>query len=605
LKGTASTTTPAPERLRITDAGFVGIGTTTPAAMLEVNGSAQFDGLVNFAGGQTFPGTVASVTPADTSITVGGTASAPTVALNTGFTNALYAPAAGSTAYAPVSGSANYVAIAGSTMTGALTLPANGLQMAGNQIVTSGGQFGYGAAPNSESLFDIGGSMTAPTYSAELLRLDGTVRSSYYAQAYLKGLVIAPTFNLTNGYANYVNGVELSMANITGSNVAHSVVGFLIDGQPVGTGECSVGFGIGVPNQQTSLCSGTYGFYQTGAQYNYFGSRVGIGTPAPGATLEVNGTTKFDGLVSFASGQTFPGAGGSVSITSPDTSITVGGTASAPTVALNTGFTNLLYAPFSGSTNYVAKSGDTMTGSLTVPAIVGATGAALNVSSAANQAINITTPNMGSGSGNGGAISITAGQAGYATGGSGGDVNVTAGYNVPSGGAGYNNLGAPGNVNITAGGGYNSAGGNAILSGGPTSSWGYGNTFSKASLHGGIGNAGDAATLDVEGGHTLAFPSTNGGNILLTAGSAQGGPTGGNIVLQPGTGSTNGVVQVNGNLNVSGTIQANSVAGAVATQGTPASSSAACTPPQLMYDANYVYTCVAANSWRRAASAAF
>jgi hypothetical protein len=45
--------------------------------------------------------------------------------------------------------------------------------------------------------------------------------------------------------------------------------------------------------------------------------------------------------------------------------------------------------------------------------------------------------------------------------------------------------------------------------------------------------------------------------------------------------------------------------GAVATQGTPARSSAACAPPQMMYDANYIYTCVATNTWRRAASAAF
>jgi hypothetical protein len=37
------------------------------------------------------------------------------------------------------------------------------------------------------------------------------------------------------------------------------------------------------------------------------GVNVGIGTPAPAATLEVNGTAKFDGLVTFASGQTFPG----------------------------------------------------------------------------------------------------------------------------------------------------------------------------------------------------------------------------------------------------------------------------------------------------------
>jgi hypothetical protein len=37
--------------------GNLGIGTTAPAARLEVNGTAKFDGLVAFTGGQTFPGT--------------------------------------------------------------------------------------------------------------------------------------------------------------------------------------------------------------------------------------------------------------------------------------------------------------------------------------------------------------------------------------------------------------------------------------------------------------------------------------------------------------------------------------------------------------------
>src|SRR5271157_914024 len=44
------------EMMRITNSGNVGIGTKTPAATLEVNGTAKFDALVSFAGGQSFPG---------------------------------------------------------------------------------------------------------------------------------------------------------------------------------------------------------------------------------------------------------------------------------------------------------------------------------------------------------------------------------------------------------------------------------------------------------------------------------------------------------------------------------------------------------------------
>jgi hypothetical protein len=45
------------ERMRVTTSGQVGIGTTSPAATLEVNGTAKFDQAVTFAASQTFPNT--------------------------------------------------------------------------------------------------------------------------------------------------------------------------------------------------------------------------------------------------------------------------------------------------------------------------------------------------------------------------------------------------------------------------------------------------------------------------------------------------------------------------------------------------------------------
>jgi uncharacterized repeat protein (TIGR03803 family) len=58
----------------------VGIGTTAPAATLEVNGTAKFDSTVTFAAGQAFPGTIAGVT-AGSGLTGGGTSGTVTVGL--------------------------------------------------------------------------------------------------------------------------------------------------------------------------------------------------------------------------------------------------------------------------------------------------------------------------------------------------------------------------------------------------------------------------------------------------------------------------------------------------------------------------------------------
>jgi hypothetical protein len=464
-------------------------------------------------------------------------------------------------------------------------------------MVTSAGQFGYGTVPSIEALFDIGGSMITPTptnYGAELLRIDGSVKSSYYGQAYLRGMVVTPNFDLTQGYANYLSGIELNMNTRTGANVAHSIVGFNLDAQPTSAVECSVGFGINVPNQNTSLCNGSYGFYEgAGSQYNYFAANTGIGTPFPSATLEVNGTAKFDGLVTFASGQTFPGAGGSVSITSPDSSITVGGTTSAPTVALNTAFATALYVP---------KTGGTMTGPLTLPAN--------GLQMAGNQ------------------IVTSGGRLGYS-------ISPNIESLVEIGGSmttptpasyGAELLRIDGTVK-------SSAYGQAYLKGivvAPTFdiSGGYANYLSgvELSMAGVVGSSGvhsvvgyqlDAQPtngIECSVGFGVGVPNQqtslcNGTYGIYQAGGAQYNYFASNVGI--GTPfptqalTVQGNVQVNGNLNATGTIQSNGAAGAIATLGTPASSSAPCTPPQLMYDSNYVYTCVAANSWRRTASTSF
>jgi uncharacterized protein YraI len=130
---------------------------------------------------------------------------------------------------------------------------------------------------------------------AELLRVDGTMAvTATTSQAYMYAVDVTPSFNLTNGYANYAASVSVTppSSNYTGSAIAHSVVGVLMNGQPtrINGSECAVGFGINVPNQNTAACNNVYGFYQgSGATYNYFASPTGIGTVTPAAMLQVVG----------------------------------------------------------------------------------------------------------------------------------------------------------------------------------------------------------------------------------------------------------------------------------------------------------------------------
>jgi hypothetical protein len=76
------------ERMRVTTAGNVGIGTTSPAALLEVNGTAKFDNSVTFTSGQTFPNTISTInTPSSGGLTGGGSSSSLTLGLTTSCSN--------------------------------------------------------------------------------------------------------------------------------------------------------------------------------------------------------------------------------------------------------------------------------------------------------------------------------------------------------------------------------------------------------------------------------------------------------------------------------------------------------------------------------------
>ncbi|MGO9273952.1 MAG: hypothetical protein ACLQOO_27555 [Terriglobia bacterium] len=92
-------------------------------------------------------------------------------------------------------------------------------------------------------------------------------------------------------------------------------------------------YGFYATAQTATGVTNGYGFYSAGAtDTNVLMGPVGIATATPtsGFKLEVNGTTKFDGLVTFAGGQTF---GSAVTSVTAGTGILVTGTSSAPIVS--------------------------------------------------------------------------------------------------------------------------------------------------------------------------------------------------------------------------------------------------------------------------------
>jgi hypothetical protein len=99
--------------------------------------------------------------------------------------------------------------------------------------------------------------------------------------------------------------------------------------------------GFGIPNERFRIgaagglsVGNTFVNTDPGAGNLIVSGNVGIATPTPTANLEVNGTAKFDGLVTFASTQTFPGTG-SGTITAITTSSPLTGSGTKGSVALS------------------------------------------------------------------------------------------------------------------------------------------------------------------------------------------------------------------------------------------------------------------------------
>jgi hypothetical protein len=376
---TTNGTTARTERLRIDNTGNVGIGTTTPAYTLDVNGTARFTGAVNFAAGQSFPGTgTLTSVAAGTGLSGGGTSGAVTLT-NTGLLGAT-----AGTGILVGSGQVPSIAIDSTTVP---RLSATNAFTASQQITSTDAYAlrvsddATGNSPNALYVTTGSGDNAANAIYAEVTN-PSSYASAMGAVSQGGGAVIYAQSNSTSStYAAGVNGI----INTTGTGSA------ALAGDSMGTtgatygvygsNKSSSGYGVaGVTSSQSGVTYGVYGSTYSpdgAALYGYGIGRSctttnGVQTcvPTSGGTaaklttnintgtliagwgvdsnysgtkiFSVDGTGKgfFKGGISFADGttQTTAGIAASTGITSVSTGtgLTISGPTTTPTLAVDT-----------------------------------------------------------------------------------------------------------------------------------------------------------------------------------------------------------------------------------------------------------------------------